>query len=59
MTVSLPLGLATQAQPDVMLVDLGLPGVDGCEFCQRVRAAGNRDALRGLGGRSRNYVPIR
>jgi CheY-like chemotaxis protein len=28
---------AQRLQPDVMLLDLGLPGLDGCEVCRRVR----------------------
>lgn len=34
-----PQGLeaAARLQPDVMLLDLGLPGMDGCEVCRRVR----------------------
>jgi two-component system response regulator MprA len=30
------------AGPDALVLDLGLPGIDGLEVCRRVRAAGNR-----------------
>jgi PAS domain S-box-containing protein len=32
-----------QLKPDVLLVDLGMPGMDGCEFISRVRSSPNRD----------------
>ncbi len=32
------LALAEQVQPDVMLVDLGMPDMDGFEVCRRIRA---------------------
>ena len=31
--------------PDAVLLDLGLPGVDGLEVCRRMRAAPGADAL--------------
>ncbi len=31
------LALAPEARPDVMLVDIDLPGMDGVELCKRVR----------------------
>jgi CheY-like chemotaxis protein len=44
---------ALEVQPDVLLVDLGLPGIDGFEVARRYRAAGGRGtlvALTGYGG---------
>jgi CheY-like chemotaxis protein len=37
-------GLWTNGQPQVLVVDIGMPEVDGYEFIRRVRA---RDAQRG------------
>jgi two-component system response regulator MprA len=31
-----------QSQPDAVVLDVGLPGVDGLEVCARLRKAGNR-----------------
>jgi len=35
------LTLARERQPDLVILDLMLPGIDGIEVCQRLRAAGN------------------
>jgi CheY-like chemotaxis protein len=32
------LDLAERWQPDLLLLDLGMPGLDGCEVCRRIRA---------------------
>jgi signal transduction histidine kinase/ActR/RegA family two-component response regulator len=34
--------IALAEQPDVAVIDIGLPGIDGYEVARRVRAAGNR-----------------
>ncbi|HYB22212.1 MAG TPA: response regulator transcription factor, partial [Solirubrobacteraceae bacterium] len=31
-----------QAEPDAMVLDVGLPGIDGLEVCRRVRRSGSR-----------------
>jgi two-component system response regulator MprA len=36
------LELVAQAVPDAVVLDLGLPGLDGLEVCQRIRRLGNR-----------------
>ena len=47
-----PSGLDTilQLQPDVALVDIGLPGLDGYDLAQRLRSAGLRTYLVALTG---------
>ena len=37
--------LASQFRPDVVLLDLAMPGLDGYETRERLRAAGVRDAF--------------
>src|SRR5215469_7407695 len=36
------LGLVAQAVPDAVVLDVGLPGIDGLEVCRRLRRLGNR-----------------
>jgi two-component system response regulator MprA len=36
------LELVAQALPDAVVLDLGLPGIDGLEVCRRIRRLGNR-----------------
>jgi two-component system response regulator MprA len=36
------LELIVQALPDAVVLDIGLPGVDGLEVCRRIRRLGNR-----------------
>jgi signal transduction histidine kinase len=40
------LALILRTRPDVALVDMGLPGLDGCEVAARVRAEIGRDGVR-------------
>ncbi len=44
------LDMALATDPDVALVDLGLPGIDGYEFARRIRASGGRAYLVALTG---------
>jgi signal transduction histidine kinase len=39
------LRLAVQEKPSVVLLDIGLPGLDGYEICRRMRQSGLSDAL--------------
>jgi DNA-binding response OmpR family regulator len=61
--------LAAQSDADVLVLDLGLPGMDGLEVCRRLRAAGSRlpvlvltaraaelDAVVGLDAGADDYV---
>jgi two-component system response regulator MprA len=36
------LELVAQAMPDAVVLDIGLPGIDGLEVCRRIRRLGNR-----------------
>jgi signal transduction histidine kinase len=42
--------LAGEAAPDVVLLDIGLPGIDGYETCRRLRARGSRALVAALTG---------
>jgi CheY-like chemotaxis protein len=42
--------LALRVKPDITLVDLGLPGVDGYEVARRLKAAGHAGRLIALTG---------
>ena len=39
------LQVAREQRPDVALIDLGLPGLDGCEVARRIRATFGRDEI--------------
>lgn len=39
------LGIALQEQPDIILIDLMLPGIDGLEVCRSLRADGRTSSI--------------
>src|SRR5260370_25547102 len=45
------LELVAQAPPEALLLDVGMPGMDGLEVCRRVRLLGNRVPVLLLTGR--------
>ena len=44
------LALVLDEQPDIALVDIGLPGIDGYEIARRCRSAGYRGRMIALSG---------
>ncbi|MEZ5291051.1 MAG: PAS domain S-box protein [Vicinamibacterales bacterium] len=44
------LSILADAAPHVIFVDIGLPGIDGCETCRRMRAAGVTSVIAALTG---------
>jgi len=45
---------AARLEPDVALIDIGLPGLDGYEVARRIRAAGGTARLVALSGYARD-----
>lgn len=46
------LGLLAEASPDVIVLDIGMPGLDGLETCRLIRAKGDRVPILMLTARS-------
>jgi len=40
------LSVAVEFRPDIVLLDIGMPGVDSCEVARRLRNLENRPAFR-------------
>ena len=53
------LELATTAAPDVIVLDVSLPGLDGFEVCRRLKAAGSTVPIVFLSGRSSTEDKVR
>jgi DNA-binding response OmpR family regulator len=46
------LSLMTQCEPDVLILDIQLPGINGVELARQVRSGGFKGKIIGLSGRS-------
>lgn len=57
------LRLAAETKPDIVILDIGMPGIDGYEVCRRLRADGSdnvpilmQTALSGAGDRTKAFA---
>ena len=53
------LRLLASERPDILILDLELPGIDGLEVCRRMRAAGDRTPVLVLTVRSEEEAQVR